>query len=54
MLNRMEVSERTEYDEFPMSQMSRSSTYIATGTQGNYKAHDVSLNVDVESGLEGK
>ena len=53
-LNRMEVSVRTEYDQFPMSQMSRSGTYISTDPQGRYKAHEVSLNVDVESGLEEK
>ena len=53
-LNRMEVSVRTECDQFPMSQMSRSGTYISTDPQGHYKAHEVSLNVDVESGPEEK
>ncbi|KAF8487453.1 hypothetical protein DFH94DRAFT_27877 [Russula ochroleuca] len=53
-LNRVEVSVRTECDQFPMSQMSHSGSYIDADTQENYKAHEVSLNVDVESGPEEK
>jgi hypothetical protein len=49
----MEVSVRTKYDRFPTSQ-SRPGTYISTDPEGRYKAHEVSLNVDVESGLEEK
>jgi hypothetical protein len=45
---------RTECDRFPMSQMSRPGSYISTGPQGRYKAHEVSLKVDVESGPEEK
>jgi hypothetical protein len=45
---------RTECDEFPMSQMSRSGTYISTDPQRHYKAHELNLNVDVESGPEEK
>jgi hypothetical protein len=53
-LNKMEVTVRTECDQYPTSQMNRSGTYIGTDTQGNYKAHEVSLNADVECGLEEK
>ena len=50
-LSRMEASVpvRTECDQFPMSQMSRSGPYISTVPQGHYEAHKMSLNVDVES-----
>jgi hypothetical protein len=50
-LSQMEVSVpvRTECDQFPMSQMSRSGPYISAVPQGRYEAHKVSLNVDVES-----
>jgi hypothetical protein len=50
----MEVSVRTDCDQFPMSQMSRPGSYISTDPQGHYKAHEVSLKVDVESGPEEK
>ncbi|KAH9984722.1 hypothetical protein BJV77DRAFT_164879 [Russula vinacea] len=53
-LSRMEGSVRTEGDRFPISQMSRPSSYISTDPQSRYKAHEVSLNVDVESGPEEK
>ena len=50
-LSQMEVSVpvRMEGDQFPMSQMSRSGSYISAVPQGRYEAHKVSLNVDVES-----
>jgi hypothetical protein len=50
----MDVSVRTEYGQFSSSQMSRSGPYISTESEGRYKAHEVSFNVDVESGLEEK
>ena len=50
----MEVSVRTEYSEFLTSPMSQSGTYVSTDPEGRYKAHEVSLNADVESGLEEK
>ena len=53
-LSQVEVSVRTEYGQFSSSQMSRSGTYISTDPQGRYKAHEVSLSADVESGLEEK
>ena len=48
----MEVSVRTECEKYPTSQMSLSGTSIGTESQGRYKAHEVSLNVDVERGPE--
>ncbi|KAF8487406.1 hypothetical protein DFH94DRAFT_26175 [Russula ochroleuca] len=51
-LNRMEVSVRTEFDQF--STQSRSGTCVNTVPQGRYKTHEVSLKADVESGLEEK
>jgi hypothetical protein len=53
-LSQIEVSVRTEYNQFASSQMGRSGTYISTDPEGRYEAHEVSLNVDVESGLEEK
>jgi hypothetical protein len=59
-LNRTDadVSVRPEYDQFPTSQsdsqMSLPGMYISTNPEGRYKVHEVSLNVDVESGLEEK
>ncbi|KAF8487410.1 hypothetical protein DFH94DRAFT_687893 [Russula ochroleuca] len=53
-LSQMEVTMRTECDPLPMSQMSRPSSYISADPQGRYKAHEVSLKVDVESGREDK
>jgi len=46
-LNQMEVTVRTERDRFSMSQ----SLYVSTN-QESYKAHEVSLSGDVESGRE--
>jgi hypothetical protein len=46
--NRMEVSagtDSTEHDQFATIP----SSYVST-QQGSYKAHEVSLNVDLESG----
>lgn len=51
-LDRMEVSVHTEYDQFSSSQMGRSGASITDPEV--YKAHEVSFNVDVESGLEEK
>jgi len=51
-LNRMEVSVRTECEQYPASKMSCSGSLISTEPQGRYKAHEVSLNADIESGLE--
>ena len=48
-LNRMEISVRTEYDQYPTLPTSHSGT-ISTGSQGHYKTHEVSFDVDVESG----
>jgi hypothetical protein len=48
----MEVSVHTEYDQFSSSQMGRSGASITDPEV--YKAHEVSFNVDVESGLEKK
>jgi hypothetical protein len=45
--NQMEVTVRTEPDQSSMSQ----SLYVSTD-QERYKAHEVSLNGDVESGPE--
>jgi hypothetical protein len=53
-LKRMEVSVRTDTDQYTASQMNLSGTYIGTDTQGSYKTREASLNADVESGLEGK
>jgi hypothetical protein len=49
-LNRMEVSvgtDSTEHDRIATIQRSYVSTH-----RGRYKAHEVSLNVDLESGAE--
>lgn len=51
-LDRMEVSVHTEYDQFSSSRMGRSGASITDPEV--YKAHEVSFNVDVESGLEEK
>jgi hypothetical protein len=49
-LSRMERSVRTESDQYPKPQIS----YIGTGPQELYKAHEVTLNVDAESGPEAQ
>lgn len=47
----MEVTVHTQYDQFPMSQMSR---FVSTKLQGQYKddAHNMTLDADVESSPE--
>jgi hypothetical protein len=51
-LNQTDVSvPTTEYDQYPTSQ-SGSGSYISTDPHERYKAHEVSFNVDVESGPE--
>jgi hypothetical protein len=50
-LNRMEVSVRTDYEQYPTSQTS-SGSFVGKELQGHCKAHEVSLDVDVESGQE--
>lgn len=53
-LNRMEVSVHTECQQYPVSKMSCSGSLISTEPQGRYdlKAHEVSLDADLESGPE--
>lgn len=41
-----------EYGQYPTSHMSGSGSYISAEPHERYKAHEVSLNVDVESGPE--
>jgi hypothetical protein len=48
-LNRMVVSVRTEGDQIPTSVTSQS---LYVGTDQPYKAHEVSLKSNAESGLE--
>jgi hypothetical protein len=48
----MDVTVRTERDPYPTSHKSRSGSSIGLDEQGGYKAHQVSLNVDIESGPE--
>ena len=51
-LNQTEVSvPTTEYGQYPTSQTG-SGSYISTDPHERYKAHEVSLNVDIESGPE--
>jgi hypothetical protein len=51
-LNQTDVSmPSTEYSQYPTSQ-SGSGSYISTDPHERYKAHEVSFNVDVESGPE--
>jgi hypothetical protein len=54
-LNQTDVSvPTTEYGQYPTSQsgQSGSGSYISTDQHERHKAHEVSFNVDVESGLE--
>ena len=51
-LSRMEVSVHTECEQYPPSQMGHPGHFVSTEAQGNYKAHEVILDVDAESGLE--
>ena len=51
-LNQTDVSvPTTEYGQYPTSQ-SGSGSYISTDPHERYKAHEVSFNLDVESGAE--
>jgi hypothetical protein len=45
-VNRVEVTAHMEYEQYPASQISR---YVSKDTQGQYKAHKVSLEADVAS-----
>ena len=51
-LNPMEVSVRTECEQYPPSQMTRFGYFVSTEPQDCYKAHEVSFNGDIESGQE--
>jgi hypothetical protein len=48
-LNRMEVTVHREYEQYAGSQKGR---YVGRDTQRQYKAHEVSLEAGVDSGLE--
>jgi hypothetical protein len=50
-LDQLDVSARTERDQCPTSQGGYD-LYITTGPEEPYKAHQVSLDVDVENGPE--
>ena len=50
--NLMEVSVRTECEQYPPSRMSRSDYSVSTEPQECYKEHGVSFNGDVEKGQE--
>ena len=50
-INRRQVSVRTDGEQYPTPQMS-SSSVVSTELQERHKAHEVSLNVDVENGSE--
>ena len=50
--NPMEVSVRTEYEQYPPSQKSQSGSFVSTESQERYKTHEVSLVGDIESGHE--
>jgi hypothetical protein len=52
-LNRMAVTVRTEYEQYPTSHMTRPGS-VRKEPQGNFKVHEVSLDVDAESGLSGQ
>ena len=47
--DRMEISVRTECEQYPTSPTSHSGS-ISTDSQGHYKMHEVSFGVDLESG----
>jgi hypothetical protein len=51
-LDWMDVSVRTESDQYPTSHTTRSGSHVSTDPQGRYKVHEVSFNGDVESGLD--
>jgi hypothetical protein len=51
-LNQTDLSvPSTDYGQYPTSQ-SGSGSYISTDPHERYKAHEVSFNLDVESGAE--
>jgi hypothetical protein len=50
--NRMKVSVLTDREQYPTSQMSRTDSFIATESHGGYKAQEVILDANVESGQE--
>jgi len=50
--NPMEVSVRTECEQYPPPQMGHFGYLVSTEPQDRYKAHEVSFNGDVESGQE--
>ena len=49
-----QTSSSGTHGQFPSPQTSSSGTYIGTEPQGCCKANEVSLDVDLESGLEEK
>jgi hypothetical protein len=49
-LSRMEVSIRTERERYPASQISGASSFVSTNPQEHCKTHEVTYDVDVESG----
>jgi hypothetical protein len=50
-LSRMEVSVRTECEQYPSSEMGHPE-YLVSKERDGYKAHEVILDVDVDSGHE--
>jgi hypothetical protein len=48
----MEVSVRTDYEQYPTSQMSRTGSFVGKEPQENYKVHEVSLDVGAKVGAE--
>ena len=48
----MEVSVRTDYEQYPTSPMTRPGSFVTKEAQGNFKVHEASLDVDAESGQE--
>lgn len=49
-LSEMKVSVRTEGERYPTSQISGAGPFTSTDPQGHCKTHEVTLDVDVESG----
>jgi hypothetical protein len=50
--NQMEVSVRTENEQYPTSRISRTGSFASKEPQRHFKVHEVSLDVDAESGQE--
>ena len=48
-LNQMEISLRTEYEQYPTLPGSHPGS-VGAESQGHFKTHEVSFDVDVESG----